>query len=413
MSRVQDIVNPVVMGAEDSMHALFTALRDDQPIAYFEHEEYEPFWVLTRHEDIKYISQNNDKFINNPRTVIMPQAFEQALLEQFGTRNGLETLIHMDNPKHRKLRNVTREWFKPTPIDNLTPMVKEIAVEFVDKMEAMGGECDFVKDIALLYPLRVIMKILGVVPEEEPMMLKLTQELFGSQDPDMGRGDAEEPSMDDGMGVLLDFFAYFKDVVEDRRKNPTDDLATVLANAKVDGEYMQELDLISYFIITATAGHDTTSATTGGGMKAFLQFPDQMEKLRADPSLAKSAAKEMIRWVSPVRHMMRTATEDADFHGQTIKAGESLSLWYPSANRDEREIENPFEFNIERENRNHLAFGYGGHMCLGQHLAILEVAIFYNELLSRLKSIELAGEPEWVEAVFVGGLKSLPVKYSF
>ncbi len=409
MSRVHDIVDPTIMGDESTMHALFSELRDNAPIAHFDHPDYEPFWVLTRHADIKYISQNNDLFINNPRTVITIREFEQMLLSQFGTRNGLETLIHMDDPKHRKLRGVTREWFKPTPIAKLTPMVEEIAREFVDKMEAMGGECDFVKDIALLYPLRVIMKILGVAPEEEPRMLKLTQEMFGSQDPDQGRGE----EMDDLMGVLLDFFAYFKGVVEDRKKNPTDDLATVLANAVVDGAPMEDLDQISYFIITATAGHDTTSATTGGGLKALLEFPDQMQKLQANPELATSAAKEMIRWVSPVRHMMRTATQDAEFHGQTIKAGESLAMWYPSANRDERAIDNPNVFDIERDNRNQLAFGYGGHMCLGQHLAILEVAIFYRELMSRLKSIELASEPKWVEAVFVGGLKSLPVRYSF
>lgn len=413
MSRLHDIVNPTIMGAEASMHALFSDLRDHQPAAYFEHPDYEPFWVLTRHEDIKYVSQNNAKFINNPRTVVQPRAMEEMLLEQFGTRNGLETLIHMDNPKHRKLRDVTRDWFKPAPIDKLTPMVAEIAVEFVDKMEDMGGECDFVKDIALLYPLRVIMKILGVEPEAEPMMLKLTQELFGSQDPDMSRGDRGQGDMNDVMSVVMDFFAYFKEVVEHRRKNPTDDLATVLANAKVDGEYLQELDLISYFIITATAGHDTTSATTGGGMKALMEFPEQLQKLRENPSLAPGAAKEMIRWVSPVRHMMRTATEDASFHGHTIKAGENLSMWYPAANRDERAISDPFAFDIERDNRNHLAFGYGGHMCLGQHLAILEVSVFYKELLSRLKSIEFSAEPQWVDAVFVGGLKSLPVRYRF
>jgi cytochrome P450 len=409
MSRIHDIANPSIMGDETSMHALFSELRDNDPIIYFDHPDYEPFWVLTRHADIKYISQNNDLFINNPRTVITPREFEQMLLSQFGTRNGLETLIHMDDPKHRKLRGITRDWFKPSPIARLTPMVEEIAREFVDKMEAMGGECDFVKDIALIYPLRVIMKILGVAPEEEPMMLKLTQELFGSQDPDQGRGK----DVQDSMGVLLDFFAYFKDVVEDRKKNPTDDLATVLANAVVDGAPMEELDQISYFIITATAGHDTTSATTGGGMKALLDFPDQLKKLQADPELATVAAKEMIRWVSPVRHMMRTATKDTEFHGQTIKAGESLAMWYPSANRDERAIVNPDAFDIERDNRNQLAFGYGGHMCLGQHLAVLEVAIFYRELMSRLQSIELAGEPKWVEAVFVGGLKSLPVRYAF
>jgi cytochrome P450 len=409
MNRLQDIVDPAVMGNEAAMHVLFRELRDNHPITHFDHPDYEPFWVLTRHEDIRYVSQKNDLFINNPRTVIMPREFEQMLLSQFGTRNGLETLIHMDNPKHRKLRGVTREWFKPTPIARLTPMVEEIAREFVDKMEAMGGECDFVKDIALLYPLRVIMKILGVAPEEEPMMLQLTQEMFGNQDPDQGRGQ----ELQDFMGVLLDFFTYFRGVVEDRRKNPTDDLATVLANAVVDGAPMAELDQISYFIITATAGHDTTSATTSGGMKALLEFPEQLQKLQGDPALATGAAREMIRWVSPVRHMMRTATEDVEFHGQTVRAGENLALWYPSANRDERAIDNPNVFDIERDNRNQLAFGYGGHMCLGQHLAILEVAVFYRELMSRLQSIEPAGEPQWVEAVFVGGLKSLPVRYAF
>lgn len=409
MFKVQDIVDTQIMGDEGSMHGLFDYLRENEPVAYLEHPDFEPFWVMTRHEDIKYISQNNDLFINNPRTVIVQREFEKALLEQFGTRNGLETLIHMDNPKHRKLRNVTRDWFKPSPIAKLTPIIEDIARQYVDKMEAMGGECDFVSDIALLYPLRVIMSIIGVVPEEEGMMLKLTQELFGGQDPQQSRGE----EVTDGLGVLMDFFSYFKKVVEDRKENPADDLASVLANAIVDGEPMEELDQISYFIITATAGHDTTSATIGGGMKALMEFPEQFKKLQANPDLCRDAAKEMIRWVSPVRHMMRTLTEDAQFGDKTLRAGENLSLWYPSANRDATVFEKPNEFEVERDNRNQLAFGYGGHMCLGQHLAILEVECFFRELLPRLDWIEFAGEPEWVQAMFVGGLKSMPVRYKF
>ncbi len=241
-----------------------------------EHPDFEPFWAITKHEDIKYISQNNAAFLNNPRTVLIQREFEQALLAKFGTRNGLETLIHMDNPKHRKLRNVTRDWFKPGPIDRLSGDIKAIAKQYVDKMESLGGECDFVKDIALLYPLRVIMSIIGVAPEEEAMMLKLTQELFGGQDPTQSRG----VNVDDGLSVLMDFFTYFTAVVEDRKKNPTGDLASVLANALVDGEPMEQLDQISYFIITATAGHDTTSATISGGMKALLEHPDQLAKLQ-------------------------------------------------------------------------------------------------------------------------------------
>ncbi len=409
MSNSLKLLDPAIMGDESSMYALFKDLREHDPVSRVEHPDFEPFWAVTKHEDIKMISQKNDAFLNNPRTVLIQRQFEEALLEKFGTRNGLETLIHMDNPKHRKLRNVTRDWFKPGPIDRLREEVQVIARHYVDKMEAMGGECDFVKDIAMLYPLRIIMSIIGVAPEEEPMMLKLTQELFGGQDATQARGD----EVGDGLEVLMDFFNYFTAVVEDRKKNPTDDLASILANALVDGEPMEALDQISYFIITATAGHDTTSATIGGGMKALLEHPDQLVKLRENPQLAKQAAREMIRWTSPVRHMMRTTTQDITLRGKNLKAGDSLCLWYPSANRDEEAIDNPDVFDIERDNRNQLAFGYGGHMCLGQHLALLEVEVFFQELLPRLSHIEMAADPQWVQALFVGGLKSMPVRYAF
>ena len=409
MNLACNLCDASIMGNEASMYALLKELRDENPVAYVDHPDFEPFWAITRYEDIKPISQNNAEFINNPRTVLIQREFEQALLSKFGTRNGLETLIHMDDPKHRKLRNVTRNWFKPGSIEGLSTNVETIAEQYVDKMQSMGGECDFVRDIALLYPLRVIMAIIGVAPEEEAMMLKLTQELFGGQDPTQSRGE----NVDDGLNVLMDFFAYFTAIVEDRKQNPGDDLASVLANALIDGEPMEQLDQISYFIIAATAGHDTTSATVGGGMKALLEHPDQLEKLRGNPALAKQAAKEMIRWTSPVRHMMRTTTKDVVLQGQTIRAGESLCLWYPAANRDERAIDNPDVFDIERDNRQQMAFGFGGHMCLGQHLAILEIERFFQILLPRLSHIEMVSEPEWVQANFVGGLKSMPVRYTF
>jgi cytochrome P450 len=409
MSLSVNLLDPAIMGNDSSMYELFGQLRENDPVALVEHPDFEPFWAITKHEDIKAISQNNAEFLNNPRTVLIQREFEEALLSQFGTRNGLETLIHMDNPKHRKLRNVTRNWFKPGPIDELSADIRAIATEYVDKMANMDGKCDFVTDIALLYPLRVIMSIIGVAPEEEAMMLKLTQELFGGQDPTQSRG----VNIDDGLAVLMDFFSYFTGVVEDRKENPTDDLASVLANALIDGEPMEQLDQISYFIITATAGHDTTSATISGGMKALLEHPDQLLKLRENPGLSMQAAREMIRWVSPVRHMMRTTTKDIELRGKTIKAGDSLCLWYPSANRDSDAIEDPDTFNIERDNRNQMAFGFGGHMCLGQHLAVLETALFFEELLPRLEHIELAADPDWVQAIFVGGLKSMPVRYTF
>jgi cytochrome P450 len=405
-----DVLDAELMGHEDSMHGLFDYLREHDPVSWVEHPDYEPFWSLTRYDDIKFVGSNNDRFLSAPRTVLIPVEFERMLMEQFGTRNGLETLIHMDRPKHLKLRKVTREWFLPRSIEKLDAEVKDLCREYVDKMQDMGGECDFVKDITLLYPLRIIMSILGLPRESESTMLKLTQEIFGGQDPDLAR----DPTMQNmNAETLLEFGAYFDEVIKDRKQNPRDDLATVLANAEVDGKPMEPLDQMSYFIIAASAGHDTTSAVLGAGMKALMDQPGQMEKWRDNPELDMTAAKELMRWVSPVRHMVRTSTEEIELGDKTIKPGDNIALWFPAANRDPEVFGNPNELDIARDPKLHLAFGYGSHMCLGQHLATLEVARFYRELLSRLKSIELAGEPEWIHAIFVGGLKSLPVRYEF
>ena len=404
-----DVLNAELMGHEDSMYGLFDYLREHDPVSRVEHPEFRPFWNLTRFEDVKWVGSQNKEFLSAPRTVLMPAEVEDALEAQFGTKNGLETLIHMDEPKHLKLRRVTRDWFLPRSIDKLDEQIKVLCKEFVDKMEDMGGECDFVKDVGLLYPLRVIMSILGLPPESEATMLKLTQEIFGPEDPDLQRDQDKQSDM----GTLLEFSEYFKDVIADRRVNPTDDLATVLANAEVDGEPMSELDQMSYFIITASAGHDTTAAVVSAGMKALLDHPDQMEKLRDHPELDDSAARELVRWVSPVRHMVRTATYDLELGGKQIRKGDNLALWYPAANRDPSHFDKPNQLDITRDPKQHIAFGFGAHMCLGMHLAVLEVDRFFRELLPRLKYIEPAGDPQWIHANFVGGLKSLPVRYEF
>jgi len=407
MHRAANLLDPAIMGNETSMHALLRHLRKNDPVYHVEHPDFEPFWAITKHDDIKRISQNNDAFLNNPRTVLIQREFEQALLQQFGTRNGLDTLIHMDNPKHRKLRNVTREWFKPGPIAKLSEDIKVIARRFVDKMEACGGECDFVQDIAMLYPLRVIMSMIGIPPEEEAMMLKLTQEIFGGQDPTQSRGD----SVEDGLGVLMDFFTYFSKVVEDRRQNPRNDMASILANALVDGAPMEQLDQISYFIITATAGHDTTSSSTSTAMWALATQPDLLQRLQADPTLIPAFIEEAVRWVTPVKTFMRSVAQDTELGGRQLKAGDWIMLCYASANRDETVFEDPFTFNIDRSPNKHLAFGFGPHVCLGQHLAKMEMRVLFEELLPKLKSVRLNGEAKLSESYFVNGLKTLPIQF--
>jgi cytochrome P450 len=281
------------------------------------------------------------------------------------------------------------------------------AKQYVDKMAGIGGECDFYRDVAMMLPLNVILSILGLPESDYGRMLKLTQELFGSADEDLQRSDDPNAIM----AVVQDFFGYFTKLTEDRRANPTSDMASVVANARIDGEELTLVQTISYYVITATAGHDTTAAAMAGGLHALIEHPDQLARLQSDPGLMNTAVDEMIRWVTPVKHFMRTATEDHSVRGKTIKAGESVLLSYPSGNRDEDAFVDPFAFDVGRSPNKHLAFGFGVHYCLGAMLARMELKAFFKELLPRLKSIEIAGEPKWMKTIFVGGLKSLPVRF--
>ena len=274
-------------------------------------------------------------------------------------------------------------------------------------MARLGGECDFVKDVAVWYPLHVIMMILGAPAEDEAFMLKLTQELFGSTDSEMRR-DAHSSDLD---ATVKDMFAYFGALSAARRAQPRDDLASVIANATIDGKPLNDLDALSYYVIVATAGHDTTSASISGGLHGLLQHPEEFARLRLQPELLPGAVDEMIRWSSPVRHFFRTATRDYVLRGKTIRAGDALMMCYPSANQDEDVFEEPQRFKVDRAHGKHLAFGYGPHVCIGQYLARMELRALYAELLARVEHIELTAATRGVESSFVSGLKSLPIRY--
>jgi cytochrome P450 len=281
------------------------------------------------------------------------------------------------------------------------------AKRYVDKMVEMGDRCDFVRDIAMFMPLNVILSILGLPESDYPRMLKLTQELFGGLDEDMQR-DGDPAAI---IEVIQDFFVYFTKLTQDRRATPTDDMASVVANAMIDGQPLTDMQTISYYVITATAGHDTTASAMAGGLLALMENPDQMERLKNDPSLMNTAVDEMIRWVAPVKHFMRTATEDYEVRGTVIKKGQSVLLSYPSGNRDEDAHPDPFRFDVGRSPNKHLSFGFGVHYCLGAMLARMELRALFKELLPRLNHVELAGDPKWMKTIFVGGLKTLPIRY--
>ena len=402
------MVDPAHWGDENWVHAQFAWLRANAPVRRMAPDGFEPFWSLTRHQDIMAVEGDKRRFINDPRPILGPKLTEALLQHLSGRRHLVRSLVQMDDPDHGKYRALTQPWFMGSNLRKLAGRIDALAKQYVDRLGELGGECDFVKDISTWYPLRVIMTIFGVPEEDEPLMMRLTQELFGSTDPDERRAIEPESLMD----VVADFEAYFQDLSRSRRAQPTDDVASVIANAQIDGEPIPEHETNGYYIIIATAGHDTTSSATAGGLHALIEHPDELAKLRTAPEQhMATAVDEMIRWVTPVRQFARTATEDCQVGGVDFAEGESCVLWYPSANRDEAVFEDPFSFRVDRPDVRHLAFGYGAHVCLGQHLARMEMAALFRELLRRVEHIELNGEPRYSQTVFVGGLKSLPIRY--
>ena len=402
------LVHAANWGNEVWVHNQFRWLRENDPIRRLSPNGYEPFWCLSKYKDILHVESNKELFVNEPRPILAPQYFTELMRHLSGRRHLVRSLVVMDAPDHMKYRMLTQGWFMRGNLRQVQQSIQELATEYIDRMEELGDECDFVKDIAVWFPLRVIMSILGVPAEDIPLMMKLTQEMFGSSDPDTRRS-FEMNSLKD---VIDDFDKYFEELTVRKRKHPTNDVASLIANAEIDGKQIPQTETNGYYIIIATAGHDTTSSSIAGGLLALIQHRDQLARLKSSPEqLMSGAVNEMIRWVTPVRQFMRTTTHDCVVGGQEIPEGDSLALWYPSANRDDDVFEDPDDFKIDREGSKHLAFGYGAHVCLGQHLARMEMEIFFTELLKRVGHIELAGTPRYSEATFVGGLKSLPIQY--
>jgi len=414
---VATVIEPAAHADSKRLFGAYAWLRKNDPIARAELPGFDPFYVVTRHADIQAISKDNILFPygDMPSTFADAQGVKGYHDAKAQGRPLLYTLVQMDEPDHMKYRALTQAWFMPQNLKKLEARVRELAREAADRMLAMGNSCDFVNEVALHYPLRVIMEILGVAREDEPRMLKLTQELFGATDPDLKRksevADTPEARAAEVQQVIADFFTYFNAITESRRANPIGDVASVIANAKVDGSPITPFDAISYYVIIATAGHDTTSSSTAGGMWALAENKAQFDKVRGDLSLVPGLVDESIRWTTPVRHFMRTAAQDTEVNGRAVRKGDWFMLCYPSANRDEDVFEAPNEFRVDRSPNRHLAFGYGAHLCLGQHLAKMEMRILWEELLPRLKKVEIAGDARLSEASFVNGPKRLPIRF--
>jgi cytochrome P450 len=414
---IAPIFDPATYTDPPRVDAIFARLRRDYPLAVAEVPGYDPHWIVTRNADIREITRQDEIFHNGDRSkMLVSKAGEQLIREYTGGQpNILKTLVHMDEPEHTDYRNVTQDAFLPQAVASLEPQIRETARDFCERLARLGTDCDFAADIAFRYPLKVVGDIIGVPEADQPTLLRLTQWMFNYADPDLRRPGATptDPLEQTKTWKMVydEFKSYYDGVITDRQKCPRSDLASVIANAKVNGCPMERHGQISYFIIASTAGHDTTAATTAAAMWVLAEHPEILPFLKADLNRIPVFLEEVIRWATPVKHFVRSAARDYELRGQRIEKGDLLYLAYASGNRDEEAFPDPNTFKADRKPNRHIGFGFGNHICLGQHLARLELRVFWEELIPRLEAVELAGKPQLAVADLVCGPKSVPIHY--
>ncbi|MBK5289268.1 MAG: cytochrome P450 [Acidimicrobiia bacterium] len=398
-----DLVDPARYARNGYPHALWTRLRAEAPVARIEAPGFEPFWAITKHADIQLISSQPVRF-SSARGITLARA--GAVM---GTPP--EMVVMLDPPRHQPMRRVANARFTPRAVRARRDDVERIAVEILDAA-ATGGdfvECDFVERIAAPLPLGVVAWMLGVPAPDWSKLSRWTNEVIGNNDPEYRR-EGEKPghTIRRARGELHE---YFEALIAQRRRAPEDDLVSDLIAGRIDGTPLTEEQLVVYCELLVEAGNETTRNAISGGLLAFCEYPDEWARLRAHPELLPDAVEEILRWVSPISHFTRTATEDCEIRGVPIRAGDQLALYFASANRDEEVFDDPFTFRIDRRPNPHLAFGFGEHFCMGAHLGRVELETIFRHLLARLQAFEGSGPIERLESAVNGSIKHLPLRY--
>jgi hypothetical protein len=408
----REIASPASYAEWDGLHRTLARVRRELPFARAELAEYRPFWVAAKLADIREVASRNTEFLSGMGGLLTND--QLAFEAKKGAGQLFRSIVAMNEPDHRAYRALTQSWFQLGNLRRFEPRIRALAKRHVDRLAEAGGECDFVREVAVHYPLLVVMAILGVPEEDEPFVLRLTREYFGNADGDLSRGGVARTPVEAVASireVVEEAVGFFGRLSADRRRAPTEDLITVIANSRVDGAPISDVDAMGYYITVAFAGHDTTSSSVAGGVWALAESPAQLAQLRANLALVPALVEESVRWTTPIHQFVRQAACDAEVAGQRVRKGDLVVLCFPSGNRDEDVFEAPFEFRADRTPNRHIGFGFGAHMCLGIHLARMEMAIFFEELLPRLESLELAGTPRRTVTNFVGGPKSLPIRF--
>ena len=398
-----DIIDPDLYVQRGYPHEEWALLRKEAPVFRYERPGVEPFWAITRHADIVNVSRQPELFRSSQFLFITREEPGSPLPDEAVLRQ----LLNMNPPEHGEYRRVVNQRFTPRSVKQLAEQIERITTETLDGLVGRE-ECDFVTEVSAKLPLAVIAEMFGIPRADWAMMFRLSNAMIGPADPEYGGSATIKENLE---RARLEFFQYFNQLCEDRRKNPRDDLASALANGKVDGEPLPPFELLSYFALLIIAGNETTRNATTGGLHALISNRDQWERLRGDPSLAPKAAEEIVRWTSPVIQFTRIATADIVLGGQPIHQGDLLALFYPSAARDEQVFERPSTFDLGRYPNPHISFGIGEHFCLGANLARLELQVMFRQLAERMESVELAGPTQRMRSSFVGGIKHMPIRY--
>lgn len=390
-------------------HELFTRLRKEAPVAWYDWKQGEGFWCITKHRDISQVVRDWRTFSSERGGANLEDLDEEQLRVR---RSMLET----DPPRHTRLRSLVGRWFTPKAVGNYESLVRSLARQILD--EALRKpEFDFIDEVAARLPIQVLARILGVPPEDTPKLIHWGDQMIGNTDPEIapvlwGSKEAEAyrlmPFQSPAAQELFDYGHWLGAL---RRNNPQDDLVTRLIQAEIDGERLTQREYDTMFLLLVVAGNETTRQAIAHGMNAFSTFPEQMRAVQDDLTLMPSAVEEILRWASPVLHFRRTAERDIEVGGQTIHEGEKVVLWFVSANRDEEVFDDPFVFNVRRQPNEHMAFGKGGpHSCLGEYLARLEIRVLFEELLPRITAVTPIGSPDRMQSNFTNALKRMPVR---
>lgn len=397
-----DLVDPARFARNGYPHAVWTRLRAEAPVAHFAPPGYRPFWAIAKHGDIVQIASQPVRFSNAHGIILGPPNAVAVPSEM---------VVTLDPPRHGPMRRVASLHFTPRALRAKAPDIERITVEILDRAATAGAtvECDFVERIAAPLPIAVISWILGVPRADWGLLFRWTNEVIGKDDPEYRRpGETPNQTIRRARGEL---HAYFERLIEQRRSDPQDDLVSELISATINGTPLTREQLLAYCELMVEAGNETTRNAISGGLLAFCENRGEWEKLRGHPELLSDAVEEILRWVSPIAHFTRTATEDSEVRGVKIRAGEQVALFYASGNRDEEVFEEPFAFRVDRRPNRHLTFGFGEHICMGAHVARVELEAIFRHLLARLEWFEVSGPVQRLSSAVNGGLKHLPLRY--